>query len=371
MSIESTNTLVLTSRDVANIVGRVGCDYFMDEMIKRLQRAFEIYDPSRVTVPVRDGFHYSQPQTGLLEWMPIHQHGRGVLVKMVGYHPHNPIRHCLPTVLSAFSLFDTSTGRLLAFVDGVLLTAIRTGAASAVATRLLARNDGGCVGIIGCGAQAVTQLHALSRIMSISEVRCYDKNPAVMESFGKRISSCIGDSPLLLSPTPEEVASESDVLCTATSVDVAAGPVFKFVSTREHLHVNAVGSDLAGKTELPRLLLEQSLVCPDFPEQAQKEGECQQLNADQIGPSLLQVAANPNHWRAATTRRTVFDSTGWALEDAVATELVMDLAVTLEIGTRMSVDSDISDPWNPYAEVAGDVNSEASQQQQTAHGALY
>ena len=361
-------TLILTGDDVAEIVRCVGCNEFMDQLIERLHLAFAEFDPSNTTVPVRDGFHYDDPATGLVEWMPLYQHGRSVLMKMVGYHPENPLSRQLPTVLSTLSLFDTTTGRVTATVDGVLLTAMRTGAASAVATRLLASEDSNTLGLIGCGAQAVTQLHAISRVRSLKRVRFFDTDRAVMDSLPDRVRSLMDGCFELVPSSLQHVVECSDILCTATSVGVGDGPIFKDFSTANSIHVNAVGSDLSGKTELPLDLLCQSLVCPDFPEQARHEGECQQLSSEQIGPSLLQVVRHPDRWLKARVQRTVFDSTGWALEDAVALQLVIEHAVQRNIGSKIALQRKCRDPWNPYESIA--VSEPCGQNQQAAAVAI-
>ena len=341
-------TLILTGEDVAKIVRCVGCHQFMDQLIERLQQAFAGFEPSNVTVPVRDGFHYDVPVTGLVEWMPLYQHGRSVLMKMVGYHPENPTCRLLPTVLSTLSLFDAATGSLTTIADGVLLTAIRTGAASAVATRLLSSENSRTLGLIGCGAQAVTQLHAVSRVRDLEVVRYCDTDPVVMESFPVRVAALLDDNVRLLPCSLQEVVESVDILCTATSVGSGKGPIFDNCSTSPAIHINAVGSDLSGKTELPLNLLLQSFVCPDFPEQARHEGECQQLTTAQIGPSLLQLTRRPEQWPDVMSQRTVFDSTGWALEDSVALELAVEHALKLGIGSRVPIEARNSNPWNPY-----------------------
>ncbi len=128
------------------------------------------FDPGRHVIPVRDGFDYQQPQIGLIEWMPALASGEAVTVKMVGYHPQNPLHLNVPTILSTVLWFDVTTGHLQSVMDGNLLTAIRTGAASAVASKVLARPDAEVLGLIGCGAQSVSQLHALSRVFKLRQV---------------------------------------------------------------------------------------------------------------------------------------------------------------------------------------------------------
>ena len=99
--------------------------------------------------------------------MPIYKKGAEVVIKVVGYHPKNPKNFNLPTILSSISSYDTKTGHLMGIADGVLLTALRTGAASAVASELLAKPESTTLGLIGCGAQSITQLHALSRYSNL------------------------------------------------------------------------------------------------------------------------------------------------------------------------------------------------------------
>jgi L-lysine cyclodeaminase len=355
----SPNTLLLTHDDIAQLVDRVGADRVMDELIERLNRAFASFDDLMFDVPARAGFHDT---SGLVEWMPLHQRGHSVLMKMVGYHPENPTQRNLPTVVSTLSMFDTRTGQLTAVADGALLTAMRTGAASAVATRIFCCQSARSLGLIGCGAQSVTQLHALMRVCEFETVRVFDTAPSVAASFADRVAWFTDASTRIQVASLHELVEQSDVISTATSVDVGHGPVFCSDLTSPHVHINAIGSDLPGKTELPLALLETAVVCPDFPPQAIVEGECQQLSEHQIGPSLMTVAAAPELWEAARNSRTVFDSTGWALEDFVALDLAIEYANKLGIGTRIAIEAPRSNPWDPYATLRSDINNGLTEQ---------
>ncbi len=348
-------TLILTSDDTRAIVRRVGLDAVMDEMIDRITTTLRTYDIHETVVPVRAGFHYETPTIGLIEWMPIMRNGNRTTVKIVGYHPRNPTDYGIPTILATVSAYDTATGHLVGLADGTFLTALRTGAASAVATQHLAREDSKVVGLIGCGAQAVSQLHAISRCFDIEQVLIYDIDDSVLRSFPQRISILglrraevgVADTAAIL--------AESDILCTATSVDVGGGPVFSDGQSKPGLHINATGSDFKGKVEIPKELLLRSLVVPDVLEQAISEGECQQLDGDNIGPELHDVVKDPERFAFAREQRTVFDSTGWALEDHVALEMMMHYAGELGLGTEMEIESISHDAKNPYEFVANHV----------------
>jgi ornithine cyclodeaminase/alanine dehydrogenase-like protein (mu-crystallin family) len=355
------NTRLLSRQDIATIAHEIGRDAIMDALIAALTDSFARYDSRIVEVRKRDGFNYDRRRGGgggtppispelaggLLEWMPVLDLGAAATIKILSYNPRNPARHGIPTIIATNFQHDIKTGHLLAIADGVFLTALRTGAASAIATRILAHPDARTVGMIGCGAQAVTQLHALSRIMRVEKVLAFDIDSAAARSFPRRVEFLGVDVTLA---EVAEVECEADVLVTATSVPLGGGPVFPGKKLRPHLHINAVGADVPGKTECPLAIVESAaLVCPDFRAQAVVDGECQQLSEDRIGPSLAQLVKDSSSYREYQTRLTIFDSTGFALEDKVALELFLGYADRLGLGTDIELEALPLDPLDPYA----------------------
>lgn len=341
------NTLILTGQHVIDIVERFGLDPLMDLLIERLTISIAEYQPNKVEIPVRSGFNYLSENPGLIEWMPLHCKDREVVIKVVGYHPKNPATFSLPTILSSIYAYDTGSGHLKGIADGVLLTALRTGAASAVASRYMANPHSTVLGLIGCGAQSVTQLHALSREFSFKQVLIYDKDEDVMQSFSDRISM-LRLSLDIIPADMEQIMLSSDIVCTGTSIGVGEGPLFTNIQSNPQIHINAIGSDFPGKIELPPDLLRQSLVCPDFLEQALIEGECQQLRPEEIGPDLVTIVQNYHAYPDILNRRSVFDSTGWALEDQVVMQLFMELAEKFNIGLELALENISEDAKNPY-----------------------
>lgn len=341
-------TRILARHHVGRIVAEVGLDTLMDEMIDKMTAAIEQYDETRTLVRPRDGFHYTEPDVGLLEWMPVMHTAERTTIKVVGYHPSNPTRRNLPTILSTVSVYDTATGHLAGLADGTFLTALRTGAASAVASRILARPDSRVLGLVGCGAQSITQLHAMLRSFPIEQVLIHDASAANLASLPGRAAAVLPPT-VDLSVAPLDLLVQTvDIMCTSTSIGIGKGPVFDDLPTRSWLHVNAVGSDFPGKVELPRSFLSRSLVCPDHREQAMREGECQQLAPEEIGPSLIELVAAADVYRDARNRTTVFDSTGWALEDRVGIQLLIDHADRLGLGLLVELENIGVDPLDPY-----------------------
>ncbi|MGB3560777.1 MAG: hypothetical protein WBA24_19730, partial [Geitlerinemataceae cyanobacterium] len=287
-------TLLITPKDIAEVVKRVGLDKMMDKMIAALIVAFKDVGKGRSHLRSRDGFIDEDGSFSCVEWMPHLSHtDRSVTVKMIAYQPKNIERFGLPTVIGPTSVYDFNNGDLVAISDAVILTAIRTGAASAVASQILARRESSTIGLVGAGAQAVTQLHALSRIFPIREALVYDINPKVAHSFPER-TEFLGLPVRVCSL--KELEQRSDIICTATSVENGAEPVISGQNLQEHVHINAVGADQPGKTELPLSLLKNSLVCPDFIEQAITDGECQQLKREEISPSLFELLQRPKDY---------------------------------------------------------------------------
>ena len=131
----------------------------------------------------------------------------------------------------------------------------------------MAKSESSVLGLVGCGAQAVTQLHAISRVAHIDQVLYFDTDPEALLSFPKRCEM-LGLSAHFSNVSVAEIVKSSDILSTATSIAIKEGPLFDHLDYNPHLHINAVGSDFPGKVELPIDLLENAFVCPDFKEQA-------------------------------------------------------------------------------------------------------
>ena len=338
-------TLIISPQDVMELVKRVGLDTLMDRMIAGLTEAFKEVNRNQGELRSRDGF-VKKPSCACVEWMPyMRKTDQSVTIKVVAYQPDNIQTVGIPTVLATTSLYDFNTGHLVALSDAVILTAMRTGAASAIASKILARPDSATIGLVGAGAQAVSQLHALSRVFPLQEALVYDINRDVARSFSSRVAFL--GLPIRVCSL-DELERNADIICTATSVGEAADPVIAGKNLKPHVHINAVGADIKGKTELPLSLLKQSFVCPDFPEQALVEGECQQLQIDEIGSSLMEMIERPEDFHPYRERQTVFDSTGLALEDHVALEIMHELVQAHGLGQRLQLEYYPNDPYNPY-----------------------
>lgn len=345
----SVKSLLIQAPDLRRLVERVGIDAFLDDVVTTLTRQIVSLDPGQIDVPARSGFAYPGPPAGLLEWMPSYIRGRGASVKIVGYHPNNPRELRLPTILSSVFVFDTQSGHLKGLLDATVTTAVRTGAMSALASRILALESSRTLGIIGCGAQAVTQAHALSRIFPLERIVGYDVDPVAAGSFARRVAFLGIEVEMVAADALDSLVREADILCTCTSEKPGRGPVFRAGEVKPHLHINAVGSDFPGKTEVPIELLHQAVVCPDFPAQAMREGECQLLAPEAVGPNIVELLRQPSEFTGLRNKLTVFDSTGWALVDHLVALEVLELARSHGVGQEIDLESVPPDANDPYS----------------------
>lgn len=312
-----TRTLMLTGADVGSVLT-------MDLAVPAVESAFralgngEAAMPPKVYLPAGEG--------GDFRAMPGSLSGSAGL-KWVNSHPENPGRHGLPAVMALFILSDPDTALPLAIMDATRLTAFRTGAAGAVASRYLAAPPR-TIGFIGCGVQART-LHAAHRIVFRDfEAVLADRDPRVAGRLAAEIGGRVG--------TLREAAG-CDIVCTATP---SRAPLFPAAFVRPGAHVNAMGADAPGKQELDPGLLASARVVVDDREQALHSGELNvpvsrgEFSADRIHASLGEIVAGRIPGRAGADL-TLFDSTGLAVQDVALARAVYDEARRRGLGTEI------------------------------------
>lgn len=240
-------------------------------------------------------------------------------VKLVNAHPNNPSKYGLPTVLATIVLFDPKTGTPISIMDGTWITAMRTAAASGIATKYLARKDAKVLGMVGAGYQSLFQLEALHKVMEIESVKIFDliekkaENLAVMarEEFGLNVKSVV---------TAEDAVRSSDVMVTVTP---ARMPIVKNEWIVEGMHINAIGADAPGKEELEAEILNRAKIVIDDWEQASHSGEINMplskgmITRANIHAEIGEIVAGSKPGRVSQDEITVFDSTGLAIQDVI------------------------------------------------------
>jgi ornithine cyclodeaminase len=252
--------------------------------------------------------------------------GARASVKLVSFMPENAARG-LPTIHAVVVVFDAASGEPLAVLEGSTLTAMRTGAASGVGTRLLARLDAKVLTLFGVGAQAAWQVRAVMAARPIQELRVFARTESHREAFATAMQQELGPGvQVVAAPSAEAAVREADVICCATT---SAEPVFSAAWVSPGTHVNAVGSFRLGMVELPpELFSTASVVAVDSHEAALEEAGdlVAALEAGLLGrDAFVEIGGIEPTWAATRdpSAVTVFKSVGLAIQDVATAELVM------------------------------------------------
>jgi ornithine cyclodeaminase/alanine dehydrogenase-like protein (mu-crystallin family) len=327
-------TLLLTRRDVARLLD-------LDRCIAAVEQAFRAHglglagNPGVLGIPASEGgFHL---KAGLLQ-----VEGREYFVaKSNGNFPHNPVRLGLPTIQGVVVLCDARDGRLLALIDSIEITTLRTGAATAVAARYLARSNAGIATIAGCGTQGSVQLRALARVRPLRAAFAVDRNAVAAERFALSMSRELG-IPIQAVDDLADAAAQSDLVVTCSP---ATEPLLNGAAIMPGTFVAGVGADSEDKWELAPDLLAGATLVVDLLEQAATIGDLHHaiaagiLTRNSVHAELGQIVAGRRPGRSTDAEIIVFDSTGMALQDAAAAVAVYNAALRSGSGVLIDLGS--------------------------------
>jgi len=262
--------------------------------------------------------------------------------------PGNRDRHGLPTIQGVIALFDATDGRVLALLDTMEVTTLRTAAATALAARHLAREDAGLVTVCGCGEQGRGQLRALECVRPVRRAFAYDENVVRAESFATSMSAELG---IDVRPVRElgKATAESDIWVTCTTAR-------RWFLGRSHVRrgtfVAAVGADHPEKQEIEPGLLAASVVIADVLDQCVAMGDLHHaldagvMRRGDVRGELADVVSGRVIGRQSADEIIVFDSTGTALQDVAAASVVYDRAVASGVGLHVDLARG-SESWMP------------------------
>lgn len=285
---------------------------------------------------------------GTIELMPITD-GTHYSFKCVNGHPGNA-RHGLPTVMAMGALLDSDTGMVRLLSELTLSTALRTAATSALAARALARTDSHSMALIGNGAQSDFQAIAFMTLLGIDELRLFDIDRRASERLqhNLRRHPLAGRSPRIrICHSVAEAVQGADIITTVTAWQGQA-QILTADMIEAGVHLNAVGGDCPGKTELDADILPRAAVFVEFEPQTRKEGEIQQMPADFGVTPLWQVLAGLAPGRTDATQVTLFDSVGFALEDYSVLHFLRAAAEQHPVGTWVDLMPAQQDPRDLY-----------------------
>jgi Predicted ornithine cyclodeaminase, mu-crystallin homolog len=332
------NVRVITVEDMKHLLHKVSLKTFMLKLIDQLESDYSRWNEFQKSP--RHAIHYPH---GVIELMPISDK-KYYSFKYVNGHPKNPLQGH-QTVVATGQFSDVASGYPILISEMTLLTAIRTAATSALASKYLAHRGAKTFGIIGTGAQSEFQTLAHYFALGIEEIFYFDIDPHAMEKFAKNLKSF----DLKLHPCKDgrSVVEKSEIITSATA---AAGHL-KIISAdwvKKGTHVNGIGGDSPGKTELDISLLERSKVVVELIEQTKIEGEIQQMKKNHVYAELWEIICKKKPGRESEQEITLFDSVGFALEDYSALRLVNDLAEEYKMGHMLDLIPHPKDPKNLF-----------------------
>lgn len=313
-------TLILSREDISGLIS-------MPPVIQAVEQAFRDWATGLGDMPSK--VYLTLPK-GDFRAMPASLPGAAG-IKWVNVHPGNKALQ-MPTVMGLVIYSDPDTGYPLAVMDGTDITAYRTGAAAAIASKYLARADSATLGIVGAGRQAVTQIMAHQVLFNLKEIRVYDIFPDSVLRLNKYFPE------LNIRQASLAEAAASDIICTLTTSNK---PVLLLKDLKPGCHINAVGADAPGKQELDSRILRQAVVVVDDMEQAIHAGELNVpvrtgvFSKEMVKANLGQIIQGKKSGRGSASDITVFDSTGVAIEDIAVAKMLYQMAS--ELGTFRSL----------------------------------
>ncbi|NML45370.1 ornithine cyclodeaminase [Ramlibacter sp. G-1-2-2] len=336
-------TLFLSVADVAAIVRERGVAACIAGIAGNIRADFlrwESFDKS-ARLAAHSGL-------GVIELMPVSD-AQSYSFKYVNGHPRNHLQ-ALPTVMAFGVLADVATGMPRLLSELTLTTALRTAAMSAVAAQVLARPGSKVMALIGNGAQSEFQALGFQHLLGIEELRLYDVDPLATDKLVRNLQGT--GLRLVRCASIAEAVRGANIVTTVTA-DKTNATILTPQMLERGMHVNAVGGDCPGKTELHPGVLEVASVFVEYEPQTRAEGDIQQMPRDFPVTEVWQVLAGARPGRQLDSEITVFDSVGFALEDFSALRYLRDAAEALGVGETLDLVPELPDPKDLFGRVKG------------------
>ncbi len=335
---------------IRQLVARRGAARFIEELTSEIEADF-----LRWSEFDKSARHATHSRVGVIELMPASD-GRLYAFKYVNGHPKNTAVGLL-TVTAFGVLADVHTGYPLLLSELTLTTALRTAATSALAARRMARADSRVMALIGNGAQSEFQAIAFHSLLGIRELRLYDTDAGATDKLERNLARlALSDLEVVRCASSAAAVQGADIITTVTA-DKRNATILTPEMITGGVHVNAVGGDCPGKTELhPDILSRADVrVVVEYEPQTRIEGEIQQMPADFPVIELAQVLAGRAPGRAGKREVTIFDSVGFALEDFSALRYLLRIHHE-ERGGEQQIDllPDLEDPKDLFGVLAGE-----------------
>jgi len=327
--------------NMMRIVNTIGAAKMMAEMADYIEADFVRWDKFDKTPRVAAHSH-----EGVIELMPTSD-GETYGFKYVNGHPANMARG-FQTVTAFGVLARVDNGYPILLSEMTVLTALRTAATSAVAAKHLAPKNAKTMAMIGNGAQCEFQALAMQQIVGIETVRLFDIDATATEKAVRNLADT--GLKVIACTSAEDAMTGAEIITTCTA-DKQCATILTDNMVGSGVHINAIGGDCPGKTELHRDILLRSSIFVEYPPQTRIEGEIQQLDADHSVTELWQVITGKTKGRTSSDQITLFDSVGFATEDFSALRYVYDQLEATGHFVELDMIADPDDPRDLFGMV--------------------
>jgi len=327
--------------NMMRLVLEVGVEQCIVEVLSYLEDDFRRWPLFDKTARVASHSH-----DGVIELMPTSD-GIDYGFKYVNGHPKN-MKDGLQTVTAFGLLACVDTGYPVLLSEMTILTALRTAATSAMATKYLAPKGATVMAMIGNGAQSEFQALGLKAVCGIKEVRLYDIDPVATKKCAKNLE---GSGLHVVQCSSGEEAIEGAQIITTCTADKQQATILTDNMVGAGVHINGIGGDCPGKTELHKDILLRSDIFVEYPPQTRIEGEIQQLDADYSVTELWKVMVGDVEGRTSQSQITLFDGVGFAIEDFSALRWLRDKLKTTDKYVNLDMIADPNEPRDLYGMV--------------------
>ncbi|MDD5031024.1 MAG: ornithine cyclodeaminase [Rhodoferax sp.] len=348
-------TRFFSVQDVAAVIQQMGLPHVFERLAETIRTDYLRWNDFEKCARVAN-----HSRDGVIELMPISD-AKTYAFKYVNGHPKNT-QGGLPCVMAFGVLADVATGIPEFLSELTLSTALRTAAMSVVAAQALARPDSRCMALIGNGAQSEFQALAFHYLLGITELRLFDTDPRATE----KLMANLAHTPLRLTvcASVREAVRGADIVTTVTA-DKTNATVLTPDMLAPGMHINGVGGDCPGKTELHPDVLRASSVFVEYEPQTRIEGDLQHLPADFAVTELWQLLSGQAPGRVNAQQITLFDSVGFALQDYSVLRFMRDAAQALGLGQPIQLIPELVNPKDLFVLLQAEPHATATPMNKT------
>jgi ornithine cyclodeaminase len=333
-------TIFTDVKTIAALTKKIGTEHVIERLVSYVESDFlrwgEFDKSARLA---------NHSELGVIELMPISDANQYAF-KYVNGHPENGQRN-LSTVMAFGVLANVDTGYPVLLSELTLTTALRTAATSVMVAKKLARKNSTTMALIGNGCQSEFQAIAFHHLLGITKIKCFDVDSKASDKLVSNLS-LYPDLEVIICGSAKEATVDADIITTVTA-DKKRATIVTPDMIANGVHINGVGGDCPGKTEIDAKVLLKGSIFVEYAPQSRVEGDIQQLPEDHPVTEFWQVIANEHPGRESDKEITIFDSVGFALEDYSALRLLNDLIVEHKIGETIELVPNLIDQKNLFA----------------------